>query len=268
MENHNAYLKVNYMEPGMMVGVVFAAMFVGMGAMFALIMVGSPVWLTVALFLGVITVVIFSFIYTGEFWLYNDRLEQKLTPKLAFILKPKQAVYYWRDLESYLLDSELTRSSGERKYIKLYFINPTRVVAFNEGNDADTRQQFAAFASKFIELLDTKDTQVDDQSVKPVVESFPTAENTGVSNELETHQPVVEKPIKARARRGFYDTIWAKLLTVVFLVCTAIITALYFFPETFGISPLNGGNSWRLWAILIPGTLYMMGRTFWTKKKP
>jgi hypothetical protein len=268
MESHNAYLKVNYMEPGMMAGVVFGATFAGMGAMFTLIIVGAPVWLTVAVFLGVIALVIFSLIYTGEFWLYNDRLEQKLTPKLPIVLKPKQAVYYWRDLDSYLLDSELTRSSGERKYIKLYFINPNRVVAFNEGNDADTRRQFAAFAEKFVVLLDTKEAIDSDQSVKSVIDAPDSPENTIADAEYLQPQPIIENPIKARRREGFYDTIWAKILTLVFLVCTAIILALYFFPETFGLSPLNGRNSWRLWAILIPGTLYMMGRTYWTKKKP
>lgn len=261
MENPNAYIKVNYMEPGMMAGVVFGATFAGMGAMFTLIMLGAPVWLTVIVFIGIITLIIFSLLYTGEFWLYNDRLEQKLTPKLPLALKPKQAVFYWRDLESYLLDSELSRSSGERKYIKLYFINPPRTVAFNEGNDAESREQFAAFADKFIALLETKETSSGDQSVNTIDESPKTIENTAASVEF-------IKPIKARARKGFYDTIWAKLLTIVFLVCTATITALYFFPETFGISSLSGINSWRLWAIIIPGTLYMMSRTFWTKKKP
>lgn len=268
MEKPNAYLKVNYMEPGIMVGVVFGAVFMGMGAMFTLILLGAPVWLTVAVFVGVIALIIFSLLYTGEFWLYNDRLEQKLTPKLPLVLKPKQAVFYWRDLESYLLDSELSRSRGERKYIKLYFVNPVRIVAFNEGNDAESREQFLAFADKFIALLDTKETSSNDQSVKSIVESPATAEKTAVSTDFEKEQSVVEKPIKARARKGFYDTIWAKLLTVAFLVCTATIMALYFFPETFGISSLNGRNSWRLWAILIPGTLYMMSRTFWAKKKP
>lgn len=268
MENPNAYIKVNYMEPGMMVGVVFGATFIGMGAMFTLIILGAPVWLTVAVFVGVITLIIFSLLYTGEFWLYNDRLEQKLTPKLPLVLKPKQTVFYWRDLESYLLDSELSRSRGERKYIKLYFINPPRTVAFNEGNDAESREQFLAFADKFIALLETKETSSSDQSVNTIGESPTTVENTTASAEFLKPRPVVEKPIKARARKGFYDTIWAKLLTVVFLVCTATITALYFFPEAFGISSLSGRNSWRLWAVLIPGTLYMVGRTFRAKKKP
>ncbi|MGV3596920.1 MAG: hypothetical protein ACO1PI_03575 [Bacteroidota bacterium] len=268
MENPNAYIKVNYMEPGMMAGVVFGATFAGLGAMFTLIILGAPVWLTVIVFIGIIALIIFSLLYTGEFWLYNDRLEQKLTPKLPLALKPKQAVFYWRDLESCLLDSELSRSSGERKYIKLYFINPPRTVAFNEGNDAESRERFAAFADKFIALLDTEKTSGNDQSVNTVIESAPTTENAEANNAYVKQQPVVEKPIKARARKGFYNTIWAKLLTVVFLVCTATITALYFFPETFGISSLSGRNSWRLWAIIIPGTLYMMSRTFWAKKKP
>lgn len=269
----NAYLKTNSIDSGTTAPLIIGATMFSLFFMFIFIWLGFPIWLTVGLFIAIIYFSIYSFVYTAQYWIYNDRLEESLTPKLSFMpfIKAKQNTYAWADLESYLQDATLTRYYGERPYLKLYFINPKRQVHINAGNEAFEKKEFAQFIAAFNALTNDNQPQptinIDAETgALPETQQTTTVtipqENTSITN---TPSPI--KPIHAKAKKSFYETVWAKLLALLFLVITATLIGIYYFPSSFGGIELKGTMGWRLWIIIVPGTLYMMNRAFFSKKK-
>lgn len=262
METTKTYHKANAIKSGQTIKVILGATFFSMAFMFLFIVLQVPMILTIGLFLGIMFLSIFSFIYNGEYWIDGNQLEEKLTPKLKFMpfLKPQHNFYKWEDLDSYLADSNMSRYSGEQYYLKLVFKNPKRVVNIGDGNNAYGKETFKNFITFFNSLLadDAQQTTANSTTTSPITE----AQNS----EPKTNNPTV-KPIRAKAEKSFYDGVWGKILAIVFLVISVIFLAIYFFPDAFGGIELKGTNSWRLWAVLIPGTIYFMNRAFFSSKK-
>lgn len=65
-----------------------------------------------------------------------------------------------------------------------------------------------------------------------------------------------------RRRHGFYQTAMAKVLTLAFAVAALAVAA---FAVNGSLSPLN---LFRLWAIIIPGTMYMTYRVVTARPRP
>lgn len=257
----NAYLKTNSTDSGSIAPLIIGATLFSMAFMFLFIWLGLPIWLTVGLFVAIIYFAIYSFVYTAQYWIYNDRLEESLTPKLSFMpfIKAKQNTYAWTDLETYLQDATLTRYYGERAYLKLYFKNPKRQVHINAGNEVFEKENFAQFAAAFNALIDNE------QPIHPTIKEAETIARQEIEKEAAIPAPI--KPIHAKAKKSFYDTIWGKLLAILFLLLTATLISIYYFPSSFGGLELKGTAGWRLWVIIVPGTIYMMNRAFFSKKK-
>lgn len=76
---------------------------------------------------------------------------------------------------------------------------------------------------------------------------------------MEEKEPA--KGHKIIKEKDFYDTIWARLLSIFFLLLTAGIIVAMVYTENF-----KGTNLWRLNVVMIPGTLYMLVRSFGKKK--
>lgn len=263
METTKTYHKANAIKSGQTVKVILGATFFSMAFMFIFIVLGLPMLVTIVLFLGIMFLSIFSFIYDGEYWIDEEQLEEKLTPKLKFMpfLKPQHNFYKWGELDSYLADSNLTRYSGEQHYLKLVFKTPKRVVNIGEGNNVESKATFINFMAFFNSLLAD-----DAQQTTATENTSPLATVKAQNTEPQTtHSPV--KPIKAKAEKSFYDGVWGKVLAIVFLVISALFLAIYFFPAAFGGIELKGTNSWKLWAVLIPGTIYFVNRAFFSNKK-
>lgn len=263
METIKTYHKANAIKSGQTLKVILGATFFSMTFMFIFIAMGLPMFVTIVLFLGIMLLSIFSFIYNGEYWIDGEQLEEKLTPKLKFMpfLKPQHNFYNWGDLESYLSDSNMSRYSGEQRYLKLVFKNPKRVVNVGEGNNMEGKESFTNFMDFFNSLLAEDNPQAE----------IATANHTNAVTETHNIEPATNssapKPIKAKAEKSFYDGIWGKVLAVVFLVISLVFLAVFFFPDAFGGIEIKGTNKWRLFAILIPGTIYFVKRAFFSSKK-
>lgn len=273
----NAYLKTNSIDAGTTAPLIVGATLFSLVFMFIFIWLGLPTWLTVALFVIIIYLAIYSFVYTAQYWIYNDRIVEDLQPKLSFMpfIRAKQNTYAWADLESYLQDVTLTRYYGERAYLKLYFKNPKRLVHINEGNEAIEKENFAQFLLAFTALIDgdapqnqtTASTQpAQNQSVRQNETTEAAAVPTQPERAAIANASVV-KPIKARAKKSFYNGVGGKILAIVFLVLTATLVGMHFFPDSFGGIKIKGTASWRLWVVILPGTMYLVGRAFFSKKK-
>ncbi len=273
----NAYLKTNSIDAGSTAPLIIGATLFSLVFMFAFIWLGLPTWLTVGLFVVIIYLAIYSFVYTAQYWIYNDRIEEDLKPKLSFMpfIKAKQNTYAWADLETYLQDATLTRYYGLRPYLKLYFKNPKRLVHINAGNEAVEKENFAQFVIAFNALIDGGE-QPQDYLTTPVEQTqnqsveHKTTEEIAVPNQPEnaaiTNVSAI-KPIKVKPKKSFFDGVGGKILAVVFLVLTATLLGMNFFPDSFGGIEIKGSASWRLWVVILPGTMYLVSRAFFSKKK-
>jgi F0F1-type ATP synthase assembly protein I len=263
MEQNKTYHKANAIQSGQAIKVILLATFISMGFMFLFIILEFPFFLTIALFLGIMFLSIFSFMYTGEYWINGQQLEEKLTPKLKFMpfLKPQHNFYTWGELDSYLEDSNMTRYSGEQRYLKLTFKNPRRVVSISEGNTVSSKETYAKLLNTFNSFLAEESTENPPSTQTTTSDTI--VSETNSSNES-TPQP---KPIKAKAEKSFYEGIGGKILAILFLLLSIVLLLMYFVPQAFGGIEIKGSNSWKLWAIVIPGTLYMMKRAFFSSKK-
>jgi hypothetical protein len=264
MQTHRAFITTNYIQPQMVLPVVMGAPGFSLSFMLVLVVLGLPMFLLVVLFIGSIFLAIYSFTYEGRFWLFDDRVEEQLTPKLSFspFIKPKQNVYNLSELESYLFDSDMTRYYGERKYLKLFFAHPKRVIAINEGNEADTKKQFAAFAQAFF-LIVNDASGIADKVIPADAEVTTTiADNTPTAPTAAAQVTTFPNNLHARARKGFYKTFLGKIVTMAFVVLTAYLLLVAIFPSAFGLSGFGFANSLKLGVLVLPGTVYMVGRTF------
>lgn len=264
MEEKKTYHKANAIKSGQSVKVIIGATVVSMAFMFAFIALGLPMILTIVLFLGIMFLAIFSFMYNGEYWIDGHQLEEKLTPKLKFMpfLKPQHNFYKWDELDSYLSDSNTGRYGGEQRYLKLVFKGPKRVATIGDGTDVNGKESFTNFLTFFSSLLADDGQVTQSNSVDTPVSTHETVSST----QTETIATPSAKPIKAKAEKSFYEGIWGKVLAIFFLLISITFMTVYFFPELFGGIKLKGTNSWKLWAIVIPGTLYMMKRAFFSSK--
>jgi len=133
--------------------------------------------------------------------------------------------YRWDQVESWLIDSDLVRGAGDRRFVELRMDDGYRM-RFREADDKPMDPEFTAFAAALESLA----------SIAP--------ETTQTST-------------PAR-RLSFYERPAAKVLTVTFIVLTgAILLVAIIAPHFFGAS------AWfRILVIIIPGTIYMYVRSF------
>ncbi len=264
METTKTYHKANTIKSGQTIKVILGATFFSMAFMFLFIALQMPMLLTVGLFLAILIFTIYSFVYNGEYWINGEQLEEKLTPKLKFMpfLKPQHNFYKWGELDSYLADSNMTRYYGERRYLKLVFKNPKRVVTVSEGNEVSEKESFTNFLTMFNSLLADSEPPAP-QTTTAIYSSVPT-QNTDPQT---LNTKTISKPINAKAAKNFYQGFWGKALAIFFIFMCAVFLSMYFFPQAFGGIELKGTNSWKLWAVVVPGTIYMVNRSFFSSKK-
>lgn len=141
--------------------------------------------------------------------------------------------YRWDQVQSWLIDSDLVRGAGERRFAELRMHDGYRM-RLREANESPDDPAFTAFAEAL-------------------------AAYAGGAAEVAASEPAAPSPAPAPVqRRSFYRTPFARFLTLVFLVATVgLLAAAVLIPEYFG------GSAWfRLGVVIIPGTLYMAMRSF------
>lgn len=255
-ENSYSYIKTNVLPPNRLLPVIFGVVSAGMSFMFICFALGVPLLVIIILFLIIMFGGVFSAIYTGEYWLYEDGLEEKLAPKIkgSPFSRPRHTKYLWADLDTYLLDADAS-SGTERKYLKLYFNSPKRSVVIGEGDKDITQQQFADFTLKFAALL--QPAHITKQTLDMVGDAQPIA-----GKQQSTAKPFPAGTIRAKPRTSFYDKPAGKITTVLLCAFTAVAIIVYLFPGIIGAKEFSASNSWRVWAVLVPGCIYMASRSF------
>lgn len=220
------------------IGAIILATAVGMCAMFFGIMVGAPIWLSMILLLAGILLIFGFQSGKAEYHLYTDRIERVVHPAIPYARVRRLTVPFSR-IRSYRRMKDLSRSGNEVEQLKLQLRMSPGTIWLSDQVFPD---QFTLFSDQFEEAVEAYNNRVSQQK------------KADRSKPLEPVSYNKEMPIKKK--RDWYKSIAAKLIGVFFL----------FFTLAVFIIHLRGGLStsgmWRLFAVLIPGTIYMLYRSF------
>ncbi|MCB9261194.1 MAG: hypothetical protein H6607_02305 [Flavobacteriales bacterium] len=228
-------------NPYSTIGMATAA---GMGLMFMGIMTGLHVYICMALLFGGILLVFGFSIATIKYEIFDDGITQQIRRKIPYQLwkKEENRTINWHEVKSYKIDFDKNRSGKEYEYIKLYLKkSPGQIWITDQIN----RTGFVEFKEVFLQIIEKHEPQ------KPT--ATPQTERAVQPPQLKAEHIVIER------KSSFYDTFFAKIVTVFFLILTAILLAIGF------IHGFSGTQWWKVNIILLPGTIYMMRRVFFAK---
>ncbi|MGJ8644536.1 MAG: hypothetical protein ACSHX9_14090 [Luteolibacter sp.] len=206
----------------------------GMGLMMFVILVGGHVFLAMgALFAGILGA--FG-ILAGKmcFELNEHGFSRNFRPFLIRFLRQSELHQHFQfsDIVSYQREKDLSRSMNEVDYLRIRLRKAPFTILIN---DQVNPSGFRSFA-------DTFEVQVQGYN-----EHRPPA--------LPTQKAIV--PI--RKKKGFYSTVWANILTGIFVWATLCLLSALFLGEA-SVSLIL-----RLALVIVPGTGYMVYRVFLKK---
>lgn len=235
---------------------ILKEMFLGMALMFIGISLGLPSLFSVILLIGGILLIFGREVGKINYALYPNGIHQEIKNFIPFYLRGKieKRFIQWSQIESFKIDFEFSRSLKEYEFLKLYLtIHPKEIMVTDQLNP----NGFMEFKQAFLQKMEgfAINNSVNNKSDQSFVRSKLLNKNPVPSNQ--TNHPIV-----IRQRKGFYDTLFAKILTIFFVFLTlGLITAGVLFKIQF--------TSWfKIAFVMIPGTSYMCYRVFFYKKTP
>jgi len=166
--------------------------------------------------------------------LYSWGFAQHITPSFKKRRLVKRS-FKWEDLVSYRVGIDMDRQMKEYNYLKLQLHKQPFQIQMNDAKSS--MAPFLDFRNAFVEQLESynrKATHVDSGT---------------------------EKKATVRKKPGFYKTWFAKVLTILFIIITAL-AIVYVLFQGGSVRPTN---LFRIFVILLPGTAYMVYRVFWLK---
>lgn len=252
-------------------GVIGMAVFVGMGLMFLSIIFGAPILLSMICLLGGIFLVYGYKVGRTEYTIYPEGIAQNIhlfIPK-ALGRKPKERFFEWGDIKSYRHDEDFKRSLESYEFIKLYLKkSPGQVWITNEKN----KEGFESFRDAFLSIVDNEtslqliqrnnsSTSSTTEPEKEFLKHDATIAQSSARESQSLHEKKQkEKTVHIKKKRSFYKSIFAKLLTIFFLVL------IVGFISYGVVNGMRVGNWFRVLLILLPGTAYMFYRSFVKKQ--
>lgn len=216
---------------------------IAMVILFVGIYIGLPTIVNVILLIGVLFF-IFSFISNdATFTLSQFSLTKTLEDK-NFLFKNKPKIsFFWSDVKSYKQGTDRGKYRGEIAYLEIKFL--TGEVWKVTDMYGERKAEFDEYQTYFLEAVN-KINQSNSTNRTP--------ESTQPKISIITSNDVLIKREKT-----FYETIFGKLFTILLGIT---IVAIF----SFSLS-LNRTSWFKLDAVLIPGFVYMVYRTF-IKKYP
>ncbi len=212
----------------------------GMGFMFVTILLGAPILISMVGLFGGILLVYGYRVGKVTYDLYEDGIQMSIRRFIPYYLKKKEEQRFvaWKYIKSFKNDFDQQRGGGEYEFLKLYLSKSPGEIWITDQHD---KSGFQAFRDAFKEVVrkeheaSTKTQLGEQQSEKVSVKTKP------------TH--LIEKV-------GFYKTITAKVITILFILIAAGLVVL---NQTQGLS---FRNLFRLELVIIPGVAYMVYRVF------
>lgn len=207
----------------------------GIGVMVASFPLGLPFWVQVLLLVGTITAVLFICSADIHYSLEYDGLTRSIQPKVLKSTRLARRDHIdWGRIEWYTIDYDRNRSWQAYPYLLIRGKEP-----YFQWKIAGKTMHDTAF----------------DQFVHSFVQSIPICGGKQQDKAGEPSFRLAMQQIKPRS--GFYRTKVAKLLTLVFVVIDVSIVV----GVVTGSLTLSQTSMYRLFAVLLPGTFYLLYRT-------
>ncbi len=230
------------------IGVIVLGTAVGMGFMFVGILLGAPIYLSMALLFGGIGLVYGYMIGKVQYTLLPNGVEQRIRKFIPFYLSKKEETRFikWEQINSFKNDTDFSRQVKEYEYLKLYLnVPPREIWITNQLDDAGFQQFKNAFLIKMQEFTPQQE-----------VVGFTKTEEINPYSLAQNQNPSSGKRIEIKEKKSFYKTTFAKILTVFFVLVAIGITLV-------GISVGMRTTNWiKFGIIILPGTFYMVSRVF------
>ena len=229
--------------------VVLIAVNIAMTIMLLAIMAGLPVLLNVAFLVGTTYLVIMALIQKAVYSVDKNGLLENVSPlvKRFSLRKSREQFYPWSDLEFYTDGSEMTRGMWEKPYLKLKF----------KGHR--TLQIYPSYQENTAAFLILRDFLLQ------IIAEHTQSEGTNMeASNKDSLIPASPPKFKAIRKRSFYERPIAKVIAIFFMLVSAALVAfaLQYRDE------INTTNMWRIGAVIVPGTVYLMYRAFAGQRDP
>ena len=248
---------------GMAIGFSVA---IGLGTMFLLISIGADkisFWLIVGPFLLAIFAVLTLFIQQARFYVGPEGLIRELKPYFTWwtLYKETQVEHYqWNEIVAYKDDEQWRRNKGNRRYLNIRTRNGG-TINIDEGDNAND-PDFAQLRSEFLELVAAEDSK---RAMYP-----PPPKKGKVRNMYDYDKAHIITPRpKITKDTSFYNTIWGKILALVFVGFSIGSTILVVSLWVDGTSSSDAAMARlsKLVFIIIPGTAYLFYKSFLQPKQ-
>lgn len=212
---------------------------VGMQLMMVVLMLRLPAaWAFVAL-LGGISVTLGFMAGDVVYSLDDQGVRRVWRPLASRFLKVKatERLVTWAQVEDYRHDRDLTRSLQELEFLEIDVREPKARWVVTDRQDAPG---FGTFRDAFLARVSAPDVATSGAAIS--------------TNDLS--ETITGRATEIRRRRGFYETIWAKLLSALFLVAAL---GWLGYAATGG---LDRAQLFRFGVVIFPGLAYILWRTW------
>ncbi len=245
MQELGSYQRKGLVSGGIALELILSVQ-LGFGVMLVGILLGLPVFLNVVLLVGAITGVLHVCSAEISYIVESSGLTRSIQPKVlksSRLFRREHVV--WERIVWYTVDYDRSRSWQAYPYLHVKGKNPAFQWRIAGKNMQDTA--FRQFVDAFIQNIPSISPgyhEADSASARP--------QPTGASKACNpSSEPLI------RQREGFYRTRKAKALAILFVVADFLLIG----GVLTGSIALSATSTYRLIAVLLPGTAYMLYRT-------
>jgi hypothetical protein len=244
--------------------VIALGVILGTTLMFFGIIIGVPVILSMVLLFAGIGIPYGYGMGKVQYSLTQQGIEQNIRRFIPYAVKGKEEIRIitWDKISSFKTDTDKKRYGGDYEYIKIYLKTSPGEVWITDQQD---KAGFQIFKDAFLLMVG----DVNAQKVKaatatlqqqPVTVNYPSI-NEGHNRQQSGHlHPINENPL-IRQRKSFYETFFAKALTLFFTLFTILLIWIISYQG------MHFTNWFKLMFIVLPGTVYMLYRVFFSTPK-
>ncbi len=244
--------------------VIAVGFFAGMSLMFFGIMLGAPVIISMVLLFAGIGLSYGYGIGKVQYSITQSGIEQKIRRFIPYAVKGKEEtrMISWNKISSFKNDSDKKRYGGEYEFIKLYLkISPGEIWITDEHDKAG----FQLFKDAFLLMVGEVNAQKE-KATNANLQQLPVSQNSPSINEGKYRQQSkrlssINENLPIRQRKGFYETFFAKALTLFFTLFTILLIWIIAYQG------MHFTNWFKLMFIVLPGTVYMLYRVFFSPSK-
>jgi hypothetical protein len=244
--------------------VIALGVFLGTTLMFFGIIIGVPVILSMVLLFAGIGIPYGYGMGKVQYSLTQQGIEQNIRRFIPYAVKGKEEIRMitWDKISSFKTDTDKKRYGGDYEFIKLYLkISPGEIWI----TDQQDKAGFQIFRNAFLLMVGAVNAQKA-KAAKATLQPQPVSENSPSINEghyrsqSDVLHSINENPL-IRQRKSFYETFFAKVLTLFFTLFTILLIWIFCYQG------MHFTNWFKLMFIVLPGTVYMLYRVFFSSPK-